>query len=124
MEHSNNVTLEMLMKENELLKKRLEQKECEIINLLVCSIDNKNCINNDSNMEYSDNDNFYWNSKMIEYGVSNITEARELMNIEAMENSDGFNPDENIYDKDSYESSNDYFFECYLHSNLRYCETF
>lgn len=123
MEHVDNITLEMLMKENELLKKQLEQKECEIINLLICRNDTRSYVNNENNMEYSDNDNVYWNSKMIEYGVSNIDEVRELMNIEAIENIESFNADGNIFDGDDYEQNKDYFFECYLNTNINYIET-
>lgn len=101
MKHSNCNVLEELLRENNLLKEEITRKECEIINLVSCKNTYLSYNKLEDNTHYSDSDNDYWTSKMKEYGVNSVSDVRQLMNIEALKDSENFSMDELIYYIDS-----------------------
>jgi hypothetical protein len=97
MKHSNYATLEELILENNLLREEITRKECEIINLTSCKNTYSSYHKLEDHLPFSDNDNDYWTSKLEEYGVNTVFEARHLRNIEAFEDSENFSIDELVY---------------------------
>lgn len=97
MNHSNYASLDELIAENNLLKEELNRKDNELVSLTTFKNTFMPYHASESNIQFSDNDNDYWNCKMKEYGVNSVIEAMELINIEAIENNDTFGIEGSVY---------------------------